>query len=501
MLMLQQETAPIIKRTGQMPAMFAHWYSTPTTRFAIFQWMVVGAVGILLGCYLVVATSSSLKKMVFLVMIAVSPFLMVIAVRIIGNAQKLFLAMILLDVSLNVDKNFSFQEAASSLSAVPGFSISLTSLCLVFLYAWWFAEIVTRRASPLPPAFFRMSRPLIIYLIITTLSIFRARYVGLSLFEINLLINAFLLYIYVIYAIRTRQDVYFVITLLLLGLVLQSLLVIVTRVTGFSIDLLVIRAAVDPVSGRVAGTIGNTNGTGAYLTLMLVIALSFLATPLGRWYKRLAAVAFGLGLVALVLSGSRGAWLGFAIGITLFWLLAWRRGLLSLKMPIVMFIFAIPILVSFQDLIIGRISGEDTSTLETRLSLMKVALNMIRDHWLVGVGANNYAFNMLDYYTPEFSMTWIKTVHNKYLLVWAETGILGLIAFIWFLVTTINRGWQVWRLKDRFLSPLALSFSLAIIAWMVHMNFDLFHNRPQVQSMLLVAGMITAIYNLGRIEP
>ena len=48
-----------------------------------------------------------------------------------------------------------------------------------------------------------------------------------------------------------------------------------------------------------------------------------------RLLDLLAALAFGLGAVALLLTQSRGAWIGFAAGAGLYWLLAWRRFLFT----------------------------------------------------------------------------------------------------------------------------------------------------------------------------
>ncbi len=127
---------------------------------------------------------------------------------------------------------------------------------------------------------------------------------------------------------------------------------------------------------------------------------------------------------------------------------------------------------------------------------MKLTLRMIEDNLVRGIGANNFAIMIKQYATPEFAGEWLYVVHNKYLLVWAETGIGGLLAFIAFLVVTVRRGWQCWKSKDRFLSPLALGFTAAIIGQMVHMLVDLFSARPQVQSLWLIAGLIAAMHNI-----
>jgi putative inorganic carbon (HCO3(-)) transporter len=123
---------------------------------------------------------------------------------------------------------------------------------------------------------------------------------------------------------------------------------------------------------------------------------------------------------------------------------------------------------------------------------------MIGDHPIVGVGSNHATVAGMQYVAlPEFRSDWFYTIHNKYLLEWVELGLLGLAAFLWFLLTTIRSGWSAWRRQDHLLAPLALGLVLAIVGQMVHMSVDIFNSRPQVQSLWLCAGLVIA---LGRRE-
>jgi O-antigen ligase len=129
---------------------------------------------------------------------------------------------------------------------------------------------------------------------------------------------------------------------------------------------------------------------------------------------------------------------------------------------------------------------------------MQLAWSIIKDHPVFGVGANNFALVIPQYTTPAIANVWLYTVHNNYLLVWAETGVVGLGAFIAFLLVTVGRGWRVWRVRDRVLSPLALGLAAAVIGHMVHMLVDLFNMRPETQLLWLVAGLITAMNEINR---
>jgi O-antigen ligase len=154
--------------------------------------------------------------------------------------------------------------------------------------------------------------------------------------------------------------------------------------------------------------------------------------------------------------------------------------------------------VVFQDSILARLSADDRGAAYSRIPLMQMAYNIIRDHPVFGVGSNNYAAVLKDYVTPEFSGDFIYTVHNKYLIVWSETGLAGLAAFVSFLLMTVRRGWQGWQIKDRLLSSLAMGFTAGVIGQMIHMFVDLFKSRPQVQLLWFVAAVIVAIYFMDR---
>jgi O-antigen ligase len=125
--------------------------------------------------------------------------------------------------------------------------------------------------------------------------------------------------------------------------------------------------------------------------------------------------------------------------------------------------------------------------------LMQLAWRIISDHPIFGVGSNNFFIAMKPYLTPDLNGDWIYTVHNKYLLVWAEAGIGALAAFLWFLFATVRQGWQSWASGNRLISPLALGLTAALVGQFVYMLVDPYHSRASVQSLWFAAGLITAM--------
>ena len=179
----------------------------------------------------------------------------------------------------------------------------------------------------------------------------------------------------------------------------------------------------------------------------------------------------------------------------------WRRRGLSLKAPIVILAVAALLYLPFHSLISQRLVGDDKGSAEARIPLMRLAFRMIADNPVLGVGIDNFTVAMDRYLTSEFRRAWLFTVHNKYLLVLAEIGILGLLAYVAFLLGTLRTGWKCWRLQNPLLSPLALGFVGGITGNMVHQTVDIFHIRAIQELLWLVAGLLTVMHRISLDSP
>jgi O-antigen ligase len=422
-------------------------------------------------------------------------------------ARKILLAIVLLDIPLQIDQNFGYLEDAAELGAIGGFSISLTTLALALLYLSWFFE---RIAHPDLPA--RLSIGLLLplgpFVLVSTLSVVAAQNLELYSRGLFLLVQMFLVYLYLVGTVRTREDVCFVVKWLLIGLVSESV-IIISSAAGAALALPGLQARMDAVeavgeefglAGRFAGTLGSPILAAGYLELLLAPALAVLGTNLRGHYKTLALAGLSLGSVALVGTLSRGGWLAASLSLSAVYLLLWRRGKLSAAVPIVLLVLLSALALYFHEIIARRMTGDDLGSARARGPLMRMALEIIADRPALGVGVNNFT-EALRRRTPEFGNEWLYTVHNRYLLVWAETGAIGLAAYLWFLLFTLRRGWQRWKRFDPLLSPLGLGFTAALLGQMLHMQVDVFSSRPQVQILFVVAALIDAMSRMNRPEP
>jgi len=410
--------------------------------------------------------------------------------------RRFMLAVILVETPFQLDSNFYYQTDLAAMGAITGINFSLTTICLAVLYATSFPRLVISAPGNDRPLW-KPALPLVAYLGVLSISILVASNKTLAFSEIFLLLQTLLLFVYVVYWIRTREDVLFVVSMLLLGLFLQSAVMLAVPMMGHDLTLGPLTSRIDR-NDRLEGTRGSPINAASYLALLLTPAVGVLLTPSPRRYQWLACAALGLGTAALVLTMSRGGWLAFGLSCGVLCYCAWRRGWISPAVPAILAILFAVSAILFQDAILSRLTGDDEGSAYARIPLARLALQMISDRPWIGVGANNCAVAAESYTGALFLRSeWIYTVHNKYLLVWIETGVLGLAAFMWFLGATLRRGWQAWKSEDRILAPLGLAFAAALLGHMAHMMFDVFHSRPQVQSLWLVAGVITAICHVG----
>ncbi len=201
----------------------------------------------------------------------------------------------------------------------------------------------------------------------------------------------------------------------------------------------------EDIAGRVVSTLENPNMLAEYLILLLPIAACrFLTrgTPVKRAAGLCAAALMG---VCLILTWSRGAWLGLIFGAFLF-LLIWHRRALSLILAGVIAVPFLPFVLP--DSIISRFTSignlADTST-SYRLNIWRGAVHMLGDFWHSGIGVGEAAWDTV---YPRYSLAAIEAAphaHNLYLQTWIECGIVGILLLFVFLFFLCQANFSFYR--------------------------------------------------------
>lgn len=409
-----------------------------------------------------------------------------------NKLERILLGIVILEIPIQVDAYLFFREQWAEYGAIGGVNVSITTICLGLLYACWLIKYAVASGYPWRERLF-IGYSATAYACCVGLSLWAAHDRVLALNSLALIVQAYLIYTYVANRVSTRHDAVFVVAMLLLALAAQGAIMIGIYAAGQSVS-------VGPVTGmiteeyRVGGTIGSPVVGASYLALLLALAVAVFATDLALLYKLLAIASLLFGSVALMLTLTRGAWLAAALSITVLLAVSMYRRLITVWIPATCAVAVVVLGLLFQQSIVDRLLGDDEGSAQSRIPLIHVAWDMIEDYPLTGVGTNNAAAVGSQYIaSPEFRSEWFYTIHNKYFLEWVELGTIGLLAFLWFLGTTLWRGWETWQRRDTLLSPIAAGLALAIFGQMLHMSVDVFNSRPQVQSLWLCAGLIVAL--------
>jgi O-antigen ligase len=177
--------------------------------------------------------------------------------------------------------------------------------------------------------------------------------------------------------------------------------------------------------GRVYATFENPNYWGAAVNLIIFFPLISLIEN-KKDKKSINLVIFIVLLANLVLSFTRGSWLGFALGLLFLAVIRYRKWLLALP-----FIAGGSMLIPFiRDRLLSILQFKDTTL--GRIKLWKTGWYMFKDHFWIGVGNGNFLTNYPEYIKKHPTLTVYKdqaSVHNSYLKMLAELGIFGGLIF------------------------------------------------------------------------
>jgi len=179
----------------------------------------------------------------------------------------------------------------------------------------------------------------------------------------------------------------------------------------------------------------------SYLLLLLPVFALLLLVDRRKPFQLLWSAAFCVGVGGLVATMSRTAWVCFlAVGMLAF-ILAVFLSILTPKKAIVVCVVVMMsggvLALTQSSLILKRFHSDFSESWKLRAQLNDTALDIATDFPLGGVGLNNYTL-VYPHYDRAFANQMVEmdnlitAVHNVYLLVLAETGVLGLAAFLAF---------------------------------------------------------------------
>ena len=375
----------------------------------------------------------------------------------------------------------------------PAKEFTLEALVIIGLMFWAF-KIISReeiRFTSTP-----LNLPILSFIAICTLSLIWSDTFFTSLKELPLFLAGPLLYFVIVNNVRGEKQINRIIsTVIIVGAVLGLYGIFQYNDIEFSFW---VHA---PGRNKMFGLSGNVGYFAGYLILPLSLAIPLFLISKNKIRKILLLIGIVTMGTTLIVTLSRSPYAAFGFSLLfmfLLFLLARGKNLIKenkkififllIVIILAVFLFVIPTPLNKQDTVISQIKRRISITQLTtefisggRTAIWKFTGMMIKDHPFLGSGIGTFKYNTLRYqakffekgdnrsiYPHDFS----DKVHNEYLQLWAELGIIGLAIFLWLIVTYFIYGIKsLKREKDKQKQGLMIGLMGAVFAFLVDSFF------------------------------
>lgn len=275
---------------------------------------------------------------------------------------------------------------------------------------------------------------------------------------------------------------------------------------------------------NVFGLFGNVNYFAEYLIIPLTIAVPLFFAIQNRIKKLLLLIGILAMGGSLILTFTRGSYLGFGISlIFMFFLFIFSGGktfikdnkklfiIIFLAIIIIISLIVIPNPLNKPGTVISKIKGRTSvtqliqgSSIKRRIAIWKFTALMIKDHPLLGSGIGTFKYNSLRYQAKFFDQGenralyphgFADKTHNEYLQIWAELGIIGLVIFIWMMICYFNYGIKILnKIKNHYKQAMLIGLMSSIVAVLVDGLFGFpFHLAATIVLFWVAIGFTVAI--------
>ena len=209
------------------------------------------------------------------------------------------------------------------------------------------------------------------------------------------------------------------------------------------------------------------------------------------------ALLLGVLTWSLLVTFTRNAWLGTAAGVLLLVVLTKKTRVLLLLLALMALLIVVP--TPFRDRLLSGVDLSDTTT-QVRLEMVRSGSRLIADHPWTGVGPGMVYREVLKYRSHQEYPDWAyQHLHNNFLQVAAETGLVGLAFWLALWIVLIRDLIRMWLRSEsewvRFLSLNGLCISAAF-----HVAGCLEYNFGDSEVLILLLFFLTAPYAVQRRE-
>jgi O-antigen ligase len=317
----------------------------------------------------------------------------------------------------DISSNFSFYMLLGFLLLIP-FSIAACYILFTLLLIVWFVSYLNRKQLPDPPqSFFPMPgfyKFFLFYILATLLS---------TLFSLDRL-----------HSLKDNKEVFVYLLIPLFLLVLHS-----KKRLEYSLAAVLTAAAASSLLGIVQALIQGVSldhrlqgATSHWMTYSGLLMFPFIFFFVYLFYEKDKKKKWTIGvslipiLVAIFLSLTRSMWVGIFVSLAVF-IIYYKPKVLYIAIPAaIILVLAMPGSVKTR---VTSIFDPNNPTNKDRVYMIRAAVNIFKEYPFTGVGPNIIE-KVYDTYKPAGAEHTNTHLHNNFLHVLAERGLIGLLALI-----------------------------------------------------------------------
>ena len=302
------------------------------------------------------------------------------------------------------------------------------------------------------------------------------------------------------HTIKDQNDLFAIVSLFILSSSFVALIGVSQKYLGVNLN---INAWIDEAMFsdnkiRVFSTLDNPNVLGEYLLFAIPICLGSIYYFKNKLCKLFAGLNLILLFFCMLLTLSRGAWLGLIFALVLFVLLRDKK-FLSL---VAFFAFLSPIFIpkSFVQRFMSIGNMTDTST-SYRVGIWRGALKIIKDFWPIGIGLGTDNFVYV-YQKYALSASYALHSHNFYLQLLIDFGITGLflvfaIIFLFYKKLLVENKF----LHDNFMKTFKISLCSGFFGYLIQSLTDnTWYNYRIVFLFWFMIGVASIAFDLSKLN-
>lgn len=340
-------------------------------------------------------------------------------------------------------KFLTFSLAGCLLFSLVSITLMESFFALAFVF-WVFFLIKNKQRIALPSFFW----PLLVYAGLSLLACFFSVNAGLSLKDARELL-LYLIIPITMTALAARSG---------RAWTTQALLASGFLSTLYSIGYFIFRSQ---PGERIQGFMGHYMTQAGLLLLFICAALSLFlfSRDKGRW---LWGIAFLLTVFSLALTLTRSAWVGFVVAFSFILLLHKPKSLILVPVVVGLFLLLSPQPMKKRAL---SIFSPDNYSNQQRIQYLKAGIKIIKEFPLLGTGPDTVD---MVFQNPKYELSGEAKrnvhLHNNFIQIAAERGILTLLAWLTFIVWTFVSLIPLLKNRDPSIFPYAAAAGAALLA-------------------------------------